>query len=267
MMMMMMLTLLLPLPLPLPLPLLLLQVTNNVFVAAMRWAAQATQPLLQAQKALAAAAVHDSSSSRGAVAAAAAVGSLLHLEDITSPQQQQQQQQQQGCRQSQTLPLLWPSQKLQATVEQLMAAPLQTLFKQSSSQQQQQQQQGNSQAASDKLSRAGGLTALRQQLFKDLQQMGLLADEVTADQPPCAAAAAAAAGLYSEADVLRAFDVLQSRVMRNILLQQVSCIAAAPAVPAAPLMTAGCRGRGMTQPTVCSGHTSVKGVLLLRVMV
>jgi hypothetical protein len=169
------------------LPLAVPQVSNATFIKAMRHASTATSPLIRAQLALAAAANGDSSSTAGAVAA--------HIL-----------QQQQGA-----LPLLWPSQRLLQEVQQLAEQPLRQLFTH-----QQQQQQGVTQppaAAPSKESRAVGLTRIRNQLLADLRRTGLLPDDNTQ------LTAAAAAGLEREADALRAFDMLQSRVMRQQLLQ------------------------------------------------
>jgi hypothetical protein len=177
------------------LPLILLQVSNYTFIKAMRHASTATSPLIRAQLALAAAANGSSSSTAGAVA--------VHI---------LQQQQQQGA-----LPLLWPSQRLLQAVQQLAEQPLRQLF----SQQQQQQDDTAAAAAAaaaavpSKESRAAGLTRIRNQLLADLRRTGLLPDE----QSLLPAAAAAAAGMETEADALRAFDMLQSRVMRQQLLQ------------------------------------------------
>jgi hypothetical protein len=167
-----------------------LQVSNATFIKAMRFASTATTPLIRAQLALAAAAGSSSSSTAGGVAA--------HFL-----------QQQQGA-----LPLLWPSQRLLQAVQQLAEKPLQKLFSQQ--QQQQQQQQLDAAAAAavpSKESRAAGLTRIRNQLLADLRRTGLLPDEHTL------LPAAAAAGLERECDALRAFDMLQSRVMRQQLLQ------------------------------------------------
>jgi hypothetical protein len=163
----------------LPLPV-LLQVSNASFIKAMRYASTATSPLIRAQLALAAAANGSSSSTAGAVAA-------------------------QILQQQAALPLLWPSQRLQQAVQQLAEQPLQQLFSQ-------QQQQGPAAAAAgpDKESRAAALTHIRNQLLADLRRTGVLPDQHTL---------LPAAGMEREADAVRAFDMLQSRVMRQQLLQ------------------------------------------------
>jgi hypothetical protein len=173
----------------------LLQVSNATFIKAMRFASTATTPLIRAQLALAAAAGSSSSSSSSACAAAA------HI-----LQQQQS-----------ALPLLWPSQRLLQAVQQLAEKPLQQLFSQHQQQQQQQLDAAAAAAAApSKESRAAGLTRIRNRLLADLKRTGLLPDEHTL------LPAAAAAGMEREADALRAFDMLQSRVMRQQLLQ-VGC--------------------------------------------
>jgi polyribonucleotide nucleotidyltransferase len=152
------------------------QTAETAFVAAMRLAAVSTQPLIQAQQALAAA--------------------------VLAQQQEQQRRQ---------LAQLWPSQQLQQTVRQLTEQPLKALFT---------KQLGSngggggssSSSSSDKESRAAALSIIQSELLRDLQRMGLLAEagQLTA---------AAAAGQVSREDALRAFDVLQSRVMREVLLE------------------------------------------------
>ncbi|KAF6254395.1 hypothetical protein COO60DRAFT_322562 [Scenedesmus sp. NREL 46B-D3] len=164
------------------------QVANRDIIRAMRHASTATSPLIHAQLALSAAAGGSSRSTARAVA--------VHIL-----------QQQHAA-----LPLLWPSQRLQQAVQQLAEQPLQQLFSQ-----RQQLQQGETAAAAaagpDKESRAAGLSRIRGQLLADLRRTGLLPDQHTP------LPAAAAAGMETEADALRAFDMLQSRVMRQQLLQ------------------------------------------------
>lgn len=171
--------------LPVLVLLLLSQVSEGDFIKTMRLAALATQPLIQAQLQLAGAAAGEDSRS------AAVPGELQH------PLQHLQQQQN-------SLGLLYPSQQLQQAVDELMRQPLQELFS---------QQPQQSAARGDKALRARQLAQLQRQLLRDLKRRGLVADEHTQ------AAAAAAAGLYSREDVLRSFDLLQSRVMRELLLQ------------------------------------------------
>jgi polyribonucleotide nucleotidyltransferase len=112
---------------------------------------------------------------------------------------QQQQQQWQ-------LPLLWPGKQLQQTVAQLAEQPLRTLF----TQQGQQQQQTGSSGSSDKESRAAALAAIQAEMLRDLQRTGVL--------PEAGQSAVAAAGQVLREDALRAFDALQSKVMREVLL-------------------------------------------------
>jgi polyribonucleotide nucleotidyltransferase len=113
--------------------------------------------------------------------------------------------------QQQQLPLLWPDQQLQSTVAQLAERPLRELFTQHSS---------SSSSGSDKQSRAAALTAIQHELLRDLQRMGLLPE---AGKSGAAAAATSGGGgggggMVSREDVLRAFDTLQSRLMRDVLL-------------------------------------------------
>lgn len=117
------------------------------------------------------------------------------LAAAAAAQQQQQQLQ---------LPLLLPSQQLQQAVEQLAGQPLRQLFTK-----QQQQQSSSGSSSSDKGSRAAVLSVIQSELLRDLQRMGLLAE---------AGQSTAAAGQVSREDALRAFDVLQSKVMRDVLL-------------------------------------------------
>ena len=151
----------------------------GTFVAALRLAAVSTKPLIAAQQQLA--------------AAVAAAGG----------QQQQQQH----------LPLLWPDARVQQVVAEHAEGPLRALF----SQQQQESSgsnvssvTGSGSGSSDKQSRAAALAGLQSELLRDLQRLGLLAETP--------AAAAAGGGMLCREDVLRAFDVLQSRVMREVLL-------------------------------------------------
>jgi hypothetical protein len=65
----------------------------------------------------------------------------------------------------------------------------------------------------DKDSRAAALTRIRNQLLADLRRTGVLPDEYSL------LPTAAAAGMETEADALKAFDMLQSKVMRQQLLQ------------------------------------------------
>lgn len=105
------------------------------------------------------------------------------------------------------LPLLQPSQDLHQVVEQLAGQPLRQLF---TKQQQQQQHGGGSSSSSDKGSRAAALSVIQSELLRDLKRMGLLAE--------AGQATAAAAGQVSREDAARAVDVLQSKVMRDVLL-------------------------------------------------
>jgi polyribonucleotide nucleotidyltransferase len=147
------------------------QISDQVFVAAMKYAAVSTRPLIRAQQALAAA--------------------------VQSAKQQQQQQ----------LPLLWPEQQLQSIVAQLAEQPLRQLFTQHSS---------SSSSSSNKQSRAAALTAIQHELLRDLQRLGLLPE--AGQSAAAAAAGSGAGGMVSREDALRAFDALQSRVMRDVLL-------------------------------------------------
>jgi len=168
------------------------QVPEYAFQRALLLAAVSTGPLIKAQQALAA-------------AAAAAAGS--------SRQQQQR-----------TLPLLLPALRLQEAVRQLAERPLRALFTQHGSNGGSSDTtavggagtSSSSSSSSNKLSRAASLAAIQQELLADLQRMGLLPE---GGQPGTAAAAAAAGGMYTREDALRAFDSLQSRVMRDLLLE------------------------------------------------
>lgn len=141
--------------------------------------------------------------------------------------QQQQQQQRQ-------LALLWPSQQLQQTVAQLTEQPLRALFtKQHGSSDGSIGGSSSSSRSSDKESRAAALSGIQSELLRDLQRMGLLAEP---------GQLAAAAGQVSRDDALRAFDALQSRVMRDVLLE--SEVSLGTAAAAAESGRAGSAGSG-----------------------
>jgi hypothetical protein len=125
------------------------------------------------------------------------------LEAAVLTQQQEQQQRH--------LAQLWPSQQLQQTVGQLTEQPLKALFTKHKLGSNDCSNGGSSSiTSSDKESRAAALSSIQSGLLRDLQRVGLLAE---------AGQLAAAAGQVSREDALRAFDVLQSRVMREVLLE------------------------------------------------
>jgi polyribonucleotide nucleotidyltransferase len=208
------------------------QVSHTSFVHALRFAARATAPLIHTQQQLAA--------------------------DVLAAGQQQ--------RGGSELPMLWPSSSCQEAVAHLARAPLTQLFTQHHT------ADGVSGAA-NKGARAAALTALQRQLLADMRRLGLLADSEqqqlllqAAASPPDSSSSSSSSssststgpslpgGMHSREDVLRAFDALQSQVMRQVLLAQQQqqqqpdgAEASAAAAAAAPAAVLRVDGRGLSE--------------------